>query len=84
MQIIKFLQQFLGKTASKSSPVRKFPPITAIFCSFDVLPVGPPQKFQVQAKTSIIRPVFRDYLSVFFQLEQIGEIKRILLSKVLI
>ena len=33
---------------------------------FDVFPVGPPQKFQVQDKIPIIRSLFPDYLSVSY------------------
>ena len=36
------------------------------FRFFDVFPVWPPQKFQVQAKTSTKRPVFSDNLSVSY------------------
>ena len=39
---------------------------TGIFRCFDVFSVRPPQKFQVQAKISTIRPVFPDYLSVSY------------------
>ena len=38
----------------------------AIFCCFDVYPVRPPQKFQVQAKISTKWPVFPDYLSASY------------------
>ena len=34
------------------------------FCCFDVFPVRPPQKFQVQAKIPTIRPVFLYYFPV--------------------
>ena len=36
------------------------------FCCFDVFPVRPTQKFQVQAKIPTIRPVFLDYFSVSY------------------
>ena len=36
------------------------------FRCFDVFPVRPPQKFQVQAKIPTIRPLFPDYLSVSY------------------
>ena len=39
-----------------------------IFRCFDVFSVWPPQTFQVQAKISIIRPVFPDYLSVCYEI----------------
>ena len=38
----------------------------AIFRCFNVFSVRPPQKFQVQAKISTIRPVFPDDLSAFY------------------
>ena len=36
------------------------------FCCFDVFLVRPPQKFQVQAKIPIIRPLFPDYISISY------------------
>ena len=55
-----------AKPVSKQSPLRKFSLKAAIFCCSDVCPVKPPQKFQVQAKISTIRPVFPDYLSISY------------------
>ena len=37
-----------------------------IFRCFDLFPVRPPQKFQVQAKITTMQPVLSDYLSVSY------------------
>ena len=44
----------------------EYPHCKQHFRCFDVFPVRPSQKFQVQAKRSTIRPVFPDYLPVSY------------------
>ena len=62
-----FTEQFLTKAT--------------IFCCFDVFCVQPPQVFQVQMKISTIRPVFPDYLSVFYDYGLREEINKRVSSK---
>ena len=56
----------MAKAALKSSSLRKFSLEAAISHCFDVFPVRPLQKFQVQAKLSTIRPVCPDHLSISY------------------
>ena len=64
--IVLTIKKRKAKPVSKQSPLRKFSLKAAIFCCFDVRPLKPPQKFQVQAKISTIPPVFPDYLSISY------------------
>ena len=54
----------IGKNSLNAIFIKKFLTESNHFCYFDVFPVQPPQKIQVQAKISTILPVFPDYLSV--------------------
>ena len=66
---------YLTSTVDKT----RYGPVTAsfsvqflhIFCWFDVFPVPPPQKFQIQAKMSTKRPVFPDHLSVSYDQDSV-------------
>ena len=44
-----------------------------IFCCCDVCSVQPPQIFKVQAKISIVWPMFPDYLSFSYDYDNIKE-----------
>ena len=46
--------------------LRKFSQEVVIFRCFGIFLVRSPQKFQVQAKKSIMQPVFPDYLSISY------------------
>ena len=51
-----------AKWKGKKNPQCKQP-----FCCFDVIPVWPPQKFQVQAKIPTIRPVFPILMTIQYR-----------------
>ena len=65
MRCYIFIKQFLTK-------------VIIFHCRFDVYSVHPPQIFEVQAKISIVRPVFPDYLSVSYEYGVKKELFRIL------
>ena len=68
----------VDKITSKSFSIRNSSLKAAIFRCFDLFPVRPSQKFQVQAKISTIRSVFPDYFSVSFNYVENLSIKPIL------
>ena len=56
----------MAKTASMSFWLWNTSLKTVILCCFDVFPTRPPQKIQLQAKISTLRPVLPGYLPVSY------------------